>query len=66
MIEAPFSELDYSSDFLDEFHGFTDEEDNGDGFNDKIPANMLEEGAELGEFDPAEQMLVRARSHEEA
>jgi hypothetical protein len=36
MIEAPFSELDYSSDYLDEFHGFTDEEDNGDGFNEKI------------------------------
>lgn len=36
MIEAPFSELDYSSDYLDEFHGFTDEEDNGDGFNERI------------------------------
>jgi hypothetical protein len=36
MIEAPFSELDYSSDCLDEFHGFTDDEDHGDGFNDAI------------------------------
>ncbi len=36
MIEAPFSELDYSSDCLDEFHGFTDEEDHKDGFNDAI------------------------------
>ena len=27
MIEAPFSELDYSSDYLDEFHGFTDEDE---------------------------------------
>jgi len=43
MIEAPFSELDYSSDCLDEFHGFTDEEDHGDGFNDAI-----EDEEELG------------------
>jgi hypothetical protein len=27
MIEAPFSELDYSSDYLDEFHGFLEDED---------------------------------------
>jgi len=27
MIKAPYSELDYSSDYLDEFHGFTDEDD---------------------------------------
>jgi len=28
MIEAPFSELDYSSDYLDEFHGFLEDEEN--------------------------------------
>lgn len=27
MIEAPFSELDYSSDYLDEFHGFLEDEE---------------------------------------
>ena len=35
MIEAPYSELDYSSDYLDEFHGFTDEDDNAEEFNDR-------------------------------
>ena len=42
MIEAPYSELDYSSDYLDEFHGFTDEDDQ-DGFNERID--------EMGERD---------------
>jgi hypothetical protein len=37
--------LDYSSDFLDEFHGFTDEEDHNDGFNEKIDAGeVVDEG----------------------
>jgi hypothetical protein len=27
MIEAPFSELDYSSDYLDEFHGFLEDDE---------------------------------------
>jgi hypothetical protein len=43
MIEAPYSELDYSSDYLDEFHGFTDEDDNGDGFNEPIKGNQNQE-----------------------
>jgi hypothetical protein len=49
MIDAPFEELDYSSDYLDEFHGFTDEDDNGDGFNQPITANNYndEEGADF-------------------
>lgn len=39
MIEAPFSELDYSSDYLEEFHGFTDEDDK-EGFNERIEGGL--------------------------
>lgn len=53
MIEAPFSEPDYSSDCLDEFHGFTDEEDHGDGFNDGIGEEAEDElNARLGSKHP--------------
>lgn len=57
MIEAPYSELDYSSDFLDEFHGFTDEEDHNDGFNDKIEEDegYFKEEAKLGGSEEGRQ-----------
>jgi hypothetical protein len=54
MIEAPYSELDESSDILDEFHGFTDEDDNGDGFNDRINHNS----AGFQEFDPTKDPML--------
>lgn len=54
MIEAPYSELDESSDNLDEFHGFTDEDDNGDGFNDRINHNS----AGFQEFDPTKDPML--------
>jgi hypothetical protein len=49
LIEAPYSELDYSSDYLDEFHGFTDEDENSDGFNNPIEQN---ENGNFDAFDP--------------
>ena len=55
MIEAPYSELDESSDILDEFHGFTDEDDNGDGFNDRINHNN---SAGFQEFDPTKDPML--------
>ncbi len=55
MIEAPYSELDYSSDYLDEFHGFTDEDDNEDGFNDPISQR---ENHDFQAFDPTADPLL--------
>ena len=59
MIEAPYSELDESSDILDEFHGFTDEEDNGDGFNEAIrDGEFNNNNSGFHDFDPtADPML---------
>jgi hypothetical protein len=52
MIEAPYSELDESSDILDEFHGFTDEEDNGDGFNEAIRGVNHDNNSDFQDYDP--------------
>lgn len=61
MIEAPYSELDESSDILDEFHGFTDEEDNGDGFNDAIRGNNNNinlDNSGFQDFDPTADPMM--------
>lgn len=69
MIEAPYSELDYSSDYLDEFHGFTDEDkDEEEHFNDRldedgspIPKKQFKEDRKLGggiDFELDEDMDI--------
>jgi hypothetical protein len=58
MIEAPYSELDESSDILDEFHGFTDEEDNGDGFNEAIRGGRNLDNSDFQDFDPTADPMM--------
>jgi hypothetical protein len=79
MIEAPYSELDYSSDYLDEFHGFTDEDkDEEEEFNDRLdedgspilhPKKQFKEDRKLAggiDFELDEDMEINGVMQEDA